>query len=108
MEKRRNLWMNAVIVGLLVIMVLSLVMAFALNADAATVNPGEKAATWFMDQVFWIALAVIAGISVTFVIKRSWTALIIFGVMGAIVLVIISNPERLQKFGEAIFGILGL
>lgn len=99
---------KVVVIGLLVVILISLALAFAISADAATINPGEKAATWIMDQVFWIALAVIAVVAVTFIIKRAWVPLVIFAILSAIVLVIVSSPERLQNIGEALFVILGL
>lgn len=66
-------------------------------------NYGEKAGTWILDQIFWIALVTLALVLVGCLIKKAWVAAIITGIGGGIILVFIKNPKLLETIGSNIF-----
>ena len=90
----------------LAMLMLSLVMIFATDAFASGgPDLGKNIGTWLKDQAFWLAVGVVAAVAITFLVKRAWVQLVIFLVISAIVLAIISSPDRLQSLGEAFVGL---
>lgn len=94
-------------VALITLIAIMLIMCTGL-AFAANDGPdvGKNLGDWLQEQVFYIALAVVAVIAVTFIVKRAWIPLAIFIVIAALVLVLIQNPERLVTLGESLWGII--
>ena len=90
-----------------IISILMLVIMFSLyslSALAAGGDFGRNAYSWLQDQVFWIALLVVAIVCIPFILKKMWMQLAGFIVLAAIVLFIISSPENLKTLGATIWG----
>lgn len=85
----------------------SLFMASGDIALAAS-SPGQNFGEWLLDQAFWIALAVIAIVLIPLIVKKNWVMVFIVMIIAAIVLVVISNPARLQTLGDMIWSAFGL
>jgi len=82
------------------------VMACTSRVFANSPTPGEDIGKWLVDQVFWIALALVAIGLTVLLYKRAFTTAIITAVIAAIVLFIIQSPDRLVGIGGALFGII--
>lgn len=108
MSNRMGKMEKVVVFSLIGIAVLMLIIAFTDLAFASPLgNPGEKVGTWVKDQIFWIGVAIIAVTSIGFIAKRNWVDLGIFILIAGIVLVIISNPQRLKSIGDGLFSLMG-
>lgn len=109
MEKNMELLCKFIVIVLTGILLISLFMLSSEIGYAADIEgPGQNVGEWVIEQAFWIALAVISVVAISFVLKRSWVALGIFMVISAIVLIVIKNPERLTNLGNVFFELLGL
>lgn len=69
-------------------------------------NYGEKAGNWFLEQLFWIGIAIVAFILVTCLLKRAWITAIITFVCGGIILVVIKEPELIPTVGKNIADVI--
>lgn len=85
---------------------ITLLLTTTLSFASGIENVGENAGQWFLDQVWWLALAVIAYFAVKYLIKKAWIQFLIFLVIGGIVLFIITSPESLKAIGEKLFQII--
>ena len=81
-------------------------IVFSFTAVFAAGDWGQNASEWIKAQVWWIALALIAIVSVKFIAKKMWVQLGGFLVLSAIILVIVDGPERLKTVGETIWNIV--
>lgn len=85
----------------LVIMFAIMAMSNVVLADAGSF--GSNLYGWLKEQIFWIALLVIAAIAVPFIMKKMWMQLAGFLVLAALVLVIVDDPSRLKTIGITIW-----
>ena len=69
-------------------------------------NYGEKLGTWLTEQIFWIALVVVAVVLCGLLLRRAWVPVLVTGILSAIVLYVIRDPSILTSVGESLFGIL--
>lgn len=84
----------------------SIFMMFATDAFAAGgPDVGKNIGTWLKEQAFWLAVGVVAVVAIIFLVKRAWVQLVAFIIIAAIVLAIISSPDRLQTLGESFVGL---
>lgn len=88
--------------AIMTLLILSTKMCFASGIE----NVGENTGQWFLDQIWWLALAVIGYFAVKYLIKKAWVQFLIFLVIGGIVLFIIASPESLKAIGEKLFQIV--
>ena len=65
-------------------------------------NIGENIGTWFLEQLWWIVIVVIAWICVMCYAKRNTVGIIIAIFIGAIILFVVREPEKLQSLGDAL------
>lgn len=72
----------------------------------ASTNFGENIANWFLDQLFWIAVIIIAVALIGCLVKRAWIGAVIVGIGGAIVLAIIRAPGSLKTIGDNLWNIV--
>lgn len=72
----------------------------------ASTNFGENIGNWVLDQLFWIALIIIAATLIGCLVKRAWIGAIGVGIGGAIVLAIIAAPEALKTIGDGLWNIV--
>lgn len=84
------------------ILILSTTITFAGGIE----NVGQNTGQWFLDQIWWLALAVIGYFAVKYLIKKAWIQFLIFLVIGGIVLFIITSPQSLKAIGEKLFQIV--
>lgn len=89
---------------------LMLSCAFMANSHVvyAAENVGKNGADWFLDQVFWFAIAAIIFVIVMAAIKKNTVLVITTFILGSIVAYLIKNPTKLETFGKSIASILGL
>lgn len=89
---------------------LMLSCAFMANSHVvyAAESVGQNGANWFLDQVFWVALAAIIAVIVMAAIKKNTILVITTFILGSIVTYLIKNPTKLETFGRSIASILGL
>jgi cell division protein FtsW (lipid II flippase) len=83
--------------------ILALIVLFSMSAVFADGNWGQNTYTFVQQQVWYIALLIVAIISVKFIAKKMWVQLGGFLLLSAIVLVIISGPDKLKIIGETIW-----
>ena len=72
----------------------------------ASTNFGENIGNWFLDQIYWIALIIVAIGLIGSLIKKAWIGAIISAIGGAIVIAIIVAPEILKTIGENLLNIV--
>ena len=87
-----------------VLLAVTIVPAYA-STDNTIVRAGAQ---WMLDGLFWIGVCVVVFVLVQYVLKRNITGIIITVVLGAVILVIIKNPDILTSLGEMIRGVLGV
>lgn len=86
-----------------------LIAAILLTTVAfAEADYGQKGGEWVLTQIFWVALVVIAVGFIGLLLKRNFTLMAIEGVVGAIALVVIKDPQKLKTMGDAIWGVFGV
>jgi uncharacterized membrane protein len=81
---------------------LVMVMAAVTPCFADITNVGQNAGGWLQEQIFYVALAIIAVVMLGFLMKKAWIPAGIFIVIGAIILAIIGTPETLRAFGQSL------
>nr|WP_318683320.1 TcpD family membrane protein [uncultured Acetatifactor sp.] len=79
-----------------------LIFSNGLVAFAAGTDYAGNAASWFLDQLFWIALVAVIVVVLTLAAKRNFTAALTTGIIGAVVVYFIRNPKTLEEIGNAI------
>lgn len=72
----------------------------------ASTDFGENIGNWFLDQLFWAALIIIAFALVVCLAKRAWVGAIGVVVGGAIILAIIVSPDTLKTIGQSLWNIV--
>ena len=87
------------------ILVVVTVMATTVPAFADVSNIGQNLGTWGLEQIFWVALAIIAWVVMMFVMKKAWVPCFIFILVGGSALFIIKYPDKLVSIGQVIYGI---
>lgn len=85
-----------------IMMGLVMVVAAAAPCFADITNVGQNAGGWVQEQLFYVALAIIAAVMLGFLMKKAWIPAGIFIVIGAIILAIIGTPETLRAFGQSL------
>ena len=95
-----------------VMAVLTFAMLFAANgfySYAGAKDIGKNAGNWMLDQIFWVALIVIAIILAGCLMNKAWIKAAITIIGGAVILVFIKNPQMLSNIGETlVHDVLGL
>ena len=101
---RKNLLLKAaVIIGIAILLILAFTMpAFAANG---TLQTGKNVGEWGLDQVWYIALLIVAVMVIKFLAKKAWVPMAIFIVLGALCLFIISSPDALKNVGQSIYNL---
>lgn len=90
----------------LAVLVCSIFMMFASDAFAAGgPDVGKNIGTWLKEQARWLAIGIIAAVAIPLLVKRAWMALAAFIVIAAIVLAVITSPDKLQALGEGFLGL---
>lgn len=85
----------------LVIMVTTIILTLTpvvCYADGG-IDIGQNIGQYFLGQLFWIALAVIAFVLLGLYLRKATTALAVSAIIGAIVLAIIKQPQVMADFG---------
>lgn len=95
--------MNLRKMKIMTVMVLVLMIILANTVVFAAGDWGKNTKDWVLEQVWYIALAIVGVVSVKFIAKKMWVQLGGFLVLSAIVLVVISGPEKLKDIGEIIW-----
>lgn len=86
------------------VMVMAFLTWFSCNGCyVSAANYGEKAGQWILDQIFWVALVILAIVLVGCLIKKAWVAAVITGIGGGLVLVFVKTPTLLETIGSNIF-----
>jgi Na+/citrate or Na+/malate symporter len=73
---------------------------------AGSNNWGENASNWLTRQITTIALAVMAFIMLTLIVKKNWAGLVTTLLSGGIALYFVFNPAKLVAIGDTIYGIV--
>lgn len=81
------------------------IMATTMTVFADPTDVGQNFGQWGMEQIWWVALAVVAFMAVKYLIKKAWVPCGLFVVIGGLILTIIKNPEKLSMIGESFFNI---
>ena len=90
----------------ILMILLTLIASTCITFAGGIENIGQNAGGWILDQLWWVALAIIAFIAVKFLLRKAWAQLIIFLVIAGLVLFIITSPGNLKTIGETIFSIV--
>lgn len=72
----------------------------------ASTNFGQNIGSWFLDQLFWVAIIIIIVALVVCLSKRAWIGAIGVGIGGSIVLAIIAAPDTLKTIGQNLWNIV--
>lgn len=93
---------------ILTVMMMSfmLVTTFFVPASYAAGDYGQNTYEWAKTQIFYLALVVIAFFCVKYAAKKAWAAFGGFAVLGALVLVIVDDPQKLKAVGTTIWQIV--
>jgi len=67
---------------------------------------GQSIGEWVLAQIFWVALVAIVIVIIKLLLTRNFVAMGITVVIGAVALVIIETPQRIQAIGNAIFSLI--
>ncbi len=96
----KNRFKRTTLILLAALLVLNIVGIFAYAT-----NPGwgRNAFSFGKDLAWWGALTVIAVFVVKYMAKRAWAQVGGLAVLGAVVLVIIDDPERLKNIGLTVW-----
>ena len=86
---------------LMIVSAAVLMLSNGLVAFASTDYAGN-AASWVLEQLFWVALVAVIVVVLTLAAKRNFTAAVTTGVVGAIVVYFIRNPKTLEEIGNSI------
>lgn len=87
------------------ILIMGIMLAFPAFADNEYARAGAQ---WVLDGVYWIALVIIVWQLFQSVAKKNISGAIIMGVLGAIVITLITKPEVLKTLGEKLLAIVGI
>lgn len=75
---------------------------------AASINYGEKAAKWGLEQAFWVCLLV-GGIGlVVSIVKKAWVGAGASLLITAIVCYFLKNPTKISDIGSGLAEMLGI
>lgn len=83
-----------------------ILIATTATAFADITDAGQNAGEWFLSQIWWIALAVVAYMFLRFLVKKAWVPAGVFFLIGSLLLAIIKYPERLSTIGDAVYNLL--
>lgn len=103
--ERKNLLLKAVVI---IGIALLLILAFTMPAFAAGGNlqAGKNLGEWGLDQLWYLALLIVAAMFIKFLAKKAWVPMAIFGILAALCLFIITKPEALKSVGQSIYNLL--
>lgn len=97
-EKRANLSLKIGVMAMLMIL-------YTVPVFAGVENIGSNIGNWGVEQIGAFALCIVAFIAVRFLAKKAWVPCGVFLAIGAVLLYIINNPDKLEIIGETLFGI---
>lgn len=102
--ERKNLLLKAVVI---IGIALLLILAFTMPAFAAgELQTGKNVGEWGLDQVWYLALLIVAVMIIKFLAKKAWVPMAIFIFLGALCLFIISSPDALKNVGQSIYNLI--
>lgn len=103
---KKNLGKNfdSVVNRILVVAMTVMVSTSLVFADPS--NAGQNFSSWGLEQIWYVALLIMAVVILKFVIKKAWVPLAVFVVIGGIVLVLIKTPDKILSIGTSIFNII--
>ena len=104
--ERRNMVMRAAVIAIAAVLLILCATAPTFAASSGDLQTGKNFGEWALDQIWYLALAVCAFMIVRFLIKKAWVQMVIFIVLGALCLFLISSPESLKGIGEKLFNMI--
>lgn len=99
-EKKRN---NLILKRIEMVVLLFIATTVPVFADIE--NVGENLGGWGLEQIWWIALVVVAFVLLKFVIKKAWGPATVFALVGGATLFLIKYPDKLTAIGEVVYRI---
>ena len=75
-------------------------------ADDGT-NYGEKIGKWFLNQFFWIFVAIMLVLTGLSAIKRAYSTAVILLVVGCVAGYFIKNPAKIETLGNSLGSVFG-
>lgn len=78
----------------------------AVPSYAAITNAGENIGTLIQEQGYPIALAIVVVALIKFLLKKAWVPAVAFGIVGGILLFVISYPDALKTTGQALYNVI--
>lgn len=86
-----------------VVLVMQIIMMMSMVSLAAgDANYAERAVSWFLDNAFWIVIAVTIFGMITLQLKHATSAMLVTLVVGSIVAFLCKSPETISNIGAAI------
>ena len=68
----------------------------------------KNGASWFLDQLFWVALVVVIVVMLKLFAARNFVAGVVTVLVGGVVCYFIKNPESIETIGNVAAKALGL
>lgn len=86
------------------IVVMTMIL-YTVPAFADVTDIGQNVGNWGVEQIGSLALLVVAYMLLKYLVKKAWVPAGVFFAIGAILVYIINNPDKLEGIGAALFGI---
>lgn len=87
---------------------LSVIFACCSVCFASEGDYAKNGASWLLEQLFWVALAVVIIMMIKLFAARNFVAGVVTLIAGGIVCFFIKNPESIKTIGDVIAKALGL
>lgn len=78
----------------------------AVPCYASVTDAGKNIGTLIQEQGYYIALAIVVVALIKFLLKKAWVPAVAFGIIGGIILFVISAPDALKSTGQALYNVI--
>ena len=88
-----------------VLMVLTIQLVFAMTMMSFASGGGnyaESGVKWFLDQAFWVVIAITVFGAIAGVLKHATSAIIITIIVGGLIAFLCKQPETIANIGDTI------